>query len=277
MRKLAIPVLAAVALLAGGCVISVADDRCAFSESREATVALDGASRVRVIAEAGALSVEGREGLGEVRVHGTACASHEGLLDDIELTARSSGGVVEVRVRLPRTSGWNRSAHLDLVVEMPRELSLEVDDGSGAMEIHDVAAVKVTDDSGGIEISAVAGDVEIEDDSGEIEVEGVGGDLTIEDDSGSIQVARVAGTVEIVDDDSGGIYIRDVGRDVRIRDDDSGTIEVRNVDGDLWIGDDDSGGIVAEDIRGDFTVERDGSGGIRYERIGGRVSIPDDD
>lgn len=262
------------ALLTAGCV-SWAEE-CRFTAPRDAAIDLDGARAVRVLAGAGSLRIDGRPGLTRVTATGTACASREGLLDDVELVARRAGGDVVIEARFPEARGWSAQMRLDLVIEVPDSLPLEVDDSSGSVEIADVASLRLEDGSGSIWIEGVAGDVTLVDGSGEIDVSRVGGDLVIEDGSGEIEVAGVEGGVEI-EDGSGEIDVRDVGRDVVVEEDGSGGIRVSQVRGNFVVRDDGSGSIDASDVQGDFIVERDGSGSIRHDRIGGRVSVPRED
>src|SRR6185436_19331765 len=108
--------------------IFVDDD---FRSPRSASIAVAGASRARVFARAGSLRIEGRNDLHVVRVTGTARSSSRRLLDEINVTASRVGDAVEVRVELPETTRWGDRALLDLVVELPADLALAVDDSAG--------------------------------------------------------------------------------------------------------------------------------------------------
>ena len=210
-----------------------------YDAQRAATVNAAGATSVRIDARAGQLRVTGRTDLTEVRVRGTARASSRDLLDDIKVEAVRNGNQVEVRAMVPefRDSRWNEHAMLDLVIEVPATLALDVDDSSGDITIESVSAK-----------------VRIEDSSGDIRVRDVG-DVWISDSSGGIDVRGVKGSVDI-DDDS------------------SGEIEVYDVTGSVHIGRDSSGGIDVSRVGGDFVVERDGSGTIDYDGVKGKVDIP---
>ncbi len=205
-----------------------------YSAPREASIAIGDATSVRVVARAGSLSVEGRSDLTEVRATGTAYAAREDELDDIELTATRSGSTVLIEAHIPD----RQQVKLDIVIELPASMALDIEDSSGSIEIRDVAGVEVTDGSGSIMI------------------EGVAGDVTLTDGSGSIEVREVGGRVVIADDGSG-------------------SIEIANVEGDVIVEEDGSGSISAANVGGDFVVQRDGSGGIQYDLISGRVSVPD--
>lgn len=251
MKRLPIA-LALGALLAP--TLALADDDCDYEASRKAVVDADGADTVTLDVDAGSLTVRGVEGLTEVRIHGTACASKERLLEDIQLEARRSGSRVVVKSEIDRELfGWNSEARLDLTLEVPAGIALEIEDGSGSIEIADVGDVEIEDGSGSIEIEN-AGHVRIEDGSGEIDIRGSRG-AWIKDGSGSIYVRRSQG-------------------DVEVREDGSGSITILGVVGNVWIREDGSGSIRVEEVSGDLTVDRDGSGGISWDDVNGRVRVP---
>ena len=252
-RRLLVPFAAASLVWAGA---TTAED-CDYTADRDETIDAAGAELVEIDASAGFLRVHGSEGASQIQVLGEACASSEGLLEDIRLIARRSGDRVQIVADIPENR-WGRStARLDLTVELPSGVEVEIDDGSGEIEVRGVASADIDDGSGEIEVRDIAGDLQIDDGSGEIHVNDVGGEVRISDGSGEIDLRRV-GSVVIEDDGSGEIDIEEVYGDVMVRSDGSGSISVRDVDGD-------------------FTVRRDGSGDIDHEAVAGLVSVPDDD
>lgn len=232
-------------------------ERCEHRAERSATVPAAGADLLRLTAAAGSLRIEGRPGAGEVRVRGVACASSAALLEGIDLEAGRAGDEARVEVRMPEERGGrgDRYARLDLVVEVPATLALDVEDGSGGVEVRGVASLRLRDGSGEVEVAGVAGDVQIEDGSGEIRLSDVRGSVRLDDSSGGIEVRGVQGDVLVERDGSGEIDISGVTRSVRVDRDSSGEIRV-------------------SDVRGDFVVDRDGSGGIRYDDVAGTVRVP---
>lgn len=249
---------AAVVLLGSAALASAADDECEFSEPRQAVLEVGDATELRIDASAGFLRVIGSDDLGQVIVDGTACAARARDLEGIRLETGRRGAHLLVEVDLPDVDwSWNRYARLDLTVRVPSTLALDIEDGSGEIEIRGAGRTRIDDGSGGIDVRDLHGDLTIEDGSGEIDVENVRGRVTVtEDGSGSITIVGVVGDVHIDEDGSGSISIRDVTGSVRIREDGSGSIRVA-------------------DVSGDFIVDRDGSGGISVDRIGGRVETPD--
>ncbi len=250
--KRAIPV-ALCALLSSACTLHLSgySDSCDLTAARDASLEVGDATRVRVTARAGALTIEGRPDLSEVRIAGTACAPSQAELDRIELVTDRSGDDLLIEARTEDTRG-----RLALVIELPDSLVVDVDDSSGSIDVSDVAAVTLDDSSGSITIDRIAGDVRVRDESGSIDIRDVTGNVTVEDDgSGGIDIDGVEGNVTIEDDGSGGIDIRHVRQNV-------------------VVDEDGSGGIHVADIGGDFTVRRDGSGSIRHDRVDERVSTP---
>lgn len=243
-----------------GCSVEVSGsiaDNCKFQQARSATIAVDDAKTLSVIARAGSLRVEGRPGLNEVRVQGTACATSENLVNRVDLRAEKVGDVVRVEAILPSVSFGN-SPMLDLIIEVPETMAARIDDTSGEIEVRRIAGVEVEDDSGSMDLTEIAGPVRISDDSGDIDVRDVTGNVVVKDDG------------------SGGMRIDGVKGDVQIDQDGSGDIDITDVTGSVTIDEDGSGSIDVDEIQGDFTVRRDGSGDIHYRNVAGRTAIPKD-
>lgn len=234
---------------------------CTYEAERKVALGASASQWLRLDAGSGSLKVEGREGLDQVQAVARACASDEAYLDDLQLTLQREGGDLALEAHYPDRShfrGWrgNDYARLDLVVLVPKDMSVDVDDSSGDMDISGTGALRIDDSSGGISVRGASGPVSIDDSSGGIDVADIAGDLTIDDGSGGIDVRGVEGVVRLRDG-SGSIRVEQVRRDVVVEDDGSGSITVR-------------------DVQGDFQVQDDGSGDIRYSGIAGTVDIPRD-
>ncbi|HSG06724.1 MAG TPA: hypothetical protein VLA36_00100 [Longimicrobiales bacterium] len=232
---------------------------CDFEVERRVRVSASATQLLRLHAGSGELSVEGREGLDGVQAVGRACASDQAYLADLQLTVDRVGDDIVLSAHYPDRSGgssWrgNDYARLDLVVEIPMNMAVDLEDSSGSMEIRGTGALTIDDSSGDIGVVDAAGSVTIDDSSGEIRVEGVRGDVEIDDGSGEITLSDVTGSVRLRDG-SGAVNVRKVTRDVVVDRDGSGSISVR-------------------DVGGDFQVRADGSGGIRYSGVAGAVDVP---
>lgn len=231
-----------------------------YSSPRNADVRVDGAKSIRIVAAAGILKVEGRSGLNEVHVRGTAKSDRKNLLDGIKLIAERRGDEIYIKADMPdeERDNWrdNWNMVLDLVIEVPSSLPLDVDDGSGSAEFNNTGAIRLDDGSGEIVVRNAHGDVKISDGSGTITIEGVQGSVRVSDGSGEIRARDVTGNFIVEEDGSGDIDVTGVGGEMRVESDGSGSIDV-------------------DRISGDFVVERDGGGSIHYDTVKGRVSIPE--
>lgn len=229
-----------------------------YTAPRNALVDAAGARSVEVEAAAGSLRIEGKAGLRQVQVTGTARSSSQRFLSEIRLIAERRGDVVFIKADMP--DGWgsfrdNFSGALDLVIQVPQGINAEVSDGSGDAKVFNVGALEASDGSGDFSVDG-AGSVRITDGSGNLRIENVGGDVRVSDGSGEIDVRNVTGSFTVETDGSGSIMATDVRGSVIVENDGSGEIEVNK-------------------IGRDFRVENKGSGSIDYSSVSGQVNIPD--
>lgn len=242
--------------------LSLQADDCKFSTEIDQTLDLSDSEELAVLAAAGDLRIRGVSGTNEARIRGKLCASKERWLTDSGITT-SGGKRAEVSVELNgEQSNWSllgrNYLYLDLELEVPEHLALDIKDSSGDMDISGVGAVSVRDSSGDIEIEDATGPILVFDSSGDIELTDIQNDVTVESDSsGDIRGTDIEGAVLVVSDSSGDIKFRDVGTSFIVERDSSGDIS-------------------ANRIGGDFRVERDSSGEIDYRDVSGNVEIPDD-
>lgn len=214
----------------------------AFETTKSLNLPAQGIKRVEIEAGAGSLTVAGREGLTAIEVKAEIVARHVGdedmdgfLKDRVELTLEKRGDVAVLVSRIGdriRLFSLGDDAVINLTVSVPKDMPLEIDDGSGSIVVEDLAAVKIDDGSGSIRVDRIAGEVKIDDGSGGIEIDDVKGDVSVDDGSGEILIRRVGGTVT-VDDGSGSIEIKDVEKDVRLVRTGSGGVDVSNVKGQV--------------------------------------------
>lgn len=246
------PITVASTALLVGCTAHRFDNTAQRSGVAEAA----GVTSVRMTAGAGWLRVTGRPGLTQIRVSGIAHASSETFLKQIRLTVTRSGSVVEISAQVPdEPQSIGQAAALDLSVEVPATIALNITDQSGETIIHNVGPLTIVDNGGGLEIEGVTGDLDVTDGAGELQVSDVNGQVYIRDGAGAIYVSNVHGSVHIPKDGSGEIQISDV-------------------TGDLTIGAKESGEVSARDVGGNFIVDAQGSGSVEYHGIRGRVSVP---
>jgi len=238
-------------------------DMCKFEKKIDQTLDVSNSEILLISAAAGDLDIIGVSGSDQAVIRGRVCASKESWLEQSEVITRT-GKRAEVSVNLPDTDGgWssfgNNYAWIDLRIEVPQNLALDVKDSSGDMHLTNIAAVQIKDSSGDIEIESARGTLSISDSSGDIEIDGAEDDVTIESDSsGDIDAVDINGSVLVVSDSSGDIEVSRVRDNVVVERDSSGDIRVNDVDGD-------------------FRVLKDGSGDIRSKNVKGEVDIPGKD
>jgi DUF4097 and DUF4098 domain-containing protein YvlB len=215
-----------------------ADD--GYEEERELTLDSRGIDMLNIDNGAGSMDIRGVSGASEITVTATVLVpgrnddkARKKIEDELVLTLEKKSDVAVLKAYFDEGGFFNfgDSPSVSLVVSMPEGMHLEVDDGSGSIEINNVRGdVMLDDGSGSIDMTEVGGEVEIDDGSGSISVRTVGGDISINDGSGSIKVRGVAGTVT-VDDGSGSIDVSDVEEDLIIVEDGSGGLDFSNIAG----------------------------------------------
>ncbi|HZF73820.1 MAG TPA: hypothetical protein VEZ51_10335, partial [Gemmatimonadaceae bacterium] len=105
-----------------------------YTAPRNASVDAAGAKTVEVEAAGGILRVEGKPGLRQIQVTGTARASSPRLLNEIKLIAERRGDRVFIKADMPDDNGWRDddwSVGLDLVIQVPQGINADISDGSG--------------------------------------------------------------------------------------------------------------------------------------------------
>ena len=74
----------------------------------------------------------------------------------------------------------DQDARINLEIEIPDNINLDIVDGSGSISIQDLKAdIRIDDDTGSITMKNVSGEVRIEDSSGSIAIEETTGDIII--------------------------------------------------------------------------------------------------
>lgn len=230
-------------------------DMCRYSAERHASLETAGATRVVINARAGDLAVRPATG-SSVVAQGKACVSQQEFLPQTNVTVRREGSTLRVDVQVPdEMKGFGIFyATLDLTVDVPAALPVEITDSSGDLEAHDLEVTKVTDSSGDVVLRQVRSDVEIWDSSGDVRVEGAAGRVTVRDSSGDVVI--------------------DGAKDVDIPNDSSGDITITHVAGSVRIEQDSSGDIRVADVGRDFTLVSDSSGEVKVSRVRGQVTLP---
>jgi hypothetical protein len=235
-------------------------DWCKYENDINLTLDVSDSDVLAIAAVAGDLEITGVPGTSEAVIHGKVCASKESWLENASIETQG-GERAQINVLLPKTDNdWSLSISnylsIDLRIEVPEDLLLDVKDSSGDMLLNNIAGGQLQDSSGDIEINDANGAIVLKDSSGDIDIDQLNGDLTVESDS------------------SGDIYAKNIQGEVLVKRDSSGDIRVAHVSDSVIVERDSSGDIRADDVGGDFRVYKDGSGGIHSSDIKGETEIP---
>ena len=240
-------------LILPGCVIHVGANASSADVNIEEKLTLNSADikTLEIDAGAGFLIVNGNKQATSIDVDADIYTTDD---KDYELTLTRKGdkAVLVAKHSSVRIS-WGDSPKINVTVSVPDSIALDIDDGSGSIDVNNINSnVDIKDGSGSLNVKNIQGNLNIDDGSGSLEVANVSGDVEIEDGSGSMFVTDISGSVN-VDDGSGEMVLHHIGGTVVI-DDGSGSIEVKDAGG-LKITESGSGGVNIKEIRGEVDVD----------------------
>lgn len=256
--------------LLSGCIVIASPSHADVHNKKELTLTADTLKKLDIEAGAGGLIIQGSENATEITVIADIYTSSKHT-SSYELELSESGAIAYLIAKSNSSGSWiGSSPHIDLVVTVPAKMMLEVNDGSGDIEITNIGgAINLKDGSGSLSIKQVQSPVTIVDGSGGIELANIFGGVDIEDGSGSITLTDISGDLSI-DDGSGSIYARGVSGNANINDG-SGSLTVKQVSGIVTL-DDGSGDIEVEDAGG-LKIIDSGSGGLKVSNVKGDFEI----
>lgn len=238
--------------ISAGCTLRKMD----HSANREARIPIAGATVLKLNVGAGYLRVEGHSGITDVAVSGIAHAASSEAVEAIQLSTRRVADTIFVTCTIPSaTHGAGTAPSLDVTIQLPSTLALQVSDSNGESVFRNVAALRIAHGDGGLDVDSVAGD------------------LDIIDGGGDLMVANVTGNVHIIDG-AGSIYLTNINGSVSIPQDGSGEVQLVSISGDVTVGTKRSGEVAARGVGGNLAVTANGSGSIEYRDVKGRVSVP---
>lgn len=236
-----------------GCIINVNAAGMPDLDHQQRELTLDSQDLQGLIAETGAGSLEiiGVEGLTQIKLVADIYSNKDSNDSKLILTLEKKANKAKLKADFEQNGFNNYSSYIDLKLQVPANLALDIDDGSGA-----------------ILISKMTADINVKDGSGELIING-GNNVSIDDGSGDIEVSKISGNLTI-DDGSGAIKVTDIRGNIAI-DDGSGNIEVANVQSAVTITDG-SGNINVFNTKG-LTILAAGSGDVTFNKIDGPVSM----
>jgi hypothetical protein len=243
-------------MLLNACVIHVGNSHAEDDlkhQQRQLQLSAPGITELKAETEAGDLKIIGVKGLSQIEVSADLYSS-ETRPFTLSLEKQGSAAVLKAVGGSCIGICTGSSAYADLVVKVPADLALTLEDGSGDVTIEGLSSdLVMTDGSGNLTVQG-GGNLVLEDGSGNLSLTQFSGNLSIEDGSGDVLIQQVAGSV-LLEDGSGDIDIQQIKAMVSISDG-SGDIRVQQ-----------SGG---------FTLLDDGSGDLKIDQINGPVSLNKD-
>ncbi|QQX80196.1 hypothetical protein JK628_22465 [Shewanella sp. KX20019] len=250
MKLLSSLFAAAIALTLSGCIINVNGAHAGPMDHQKKTIKIEAAGIDTLVADTGAgdLKIQGVVGLTQITVIADIYTYGDIKAD---LTLDKKGSNAKLVAEFDSNINFSRSPYIDLTIQVPADMMLKLEDGSGDIEISNVTA-----------------NIQLEDGSGDLSIQG-GNNLNIIDGSGSVSISNTTGTLTL-EDGSGSINLNGIGGDTNI-DDGSGDMTVTNVNGHVVI-DDGSGDIEVDNTKG-LSIVDSGSGDLSVDNINGSVSM----
>jgi hypothetical protein len=209
----------------------------------------------------------------------------EELLEKAEILFERRGDRLVVERKKEKSLGISELTKgyvsIDIEVALPADIALEIDTGSGDVEVADREAMLIIDTgSGDVETGVAGSGLDVNTGSGDVEVETARHDVRIKTGSGDVLVGGLGGKA-FIGTGSGDVVVRKVAGDVSV-DTGSGDIEISNsvgsVSGDTGSGDVEflhhTGGADISTSSGDITLGLDGGeGDISISTGSGEVDI----
>ncbi|WP_233010567.1 DUF4097 family beta strand repeat-containing protein [Rheinheimera faecalis] len=243
-------------LLLSACVIHVGNSSAAEDLKHEQLhLHLNAAdlTELKAETEAGDLKIIGVKGASQIEVTADLYSSEDRPFT-LSLEKQGSAAVLKSVGGSCIGMCTGSSAYADLIVKVPAELALALEDGSGD-----------------ISIEGLSSDLVIEDGSGNLTVQG-GRNLVLEDGSGNVSLTQLTGNLT-VEDGSGDLFIQQIAGAVLVEDG-SGDTDIQQVKGMVSVSD--GSGDIRVQQAGGFTLLDDGSGELKIDQINGPVSLNKD-
>lgn len=226
-----------------------------LSFEQEVSIAKKDAKAVTIDVGSGSLKVRG-EDIDEIRVMAKVYSKKYSNLEDLQesftenvifdIQHKGSNIVFQAKNKKKLFNFSSSDISIDVELVMPHSMHLDVDDGSGSIDIANInGMLEIDDGSGSLVIHNIGANVTIDDGSGSIEMNNVTGDVRIDDGSGQLKLTDINGSVYI-EDGSGEINITGVSNNVTL-DDGSGSVKIVDLAGDFKLIDDGSGSIYVND------------------------------
>ena len=240
-----------------------AADGCKYQAPRNAALDLTGIHTLVVDIGSHNLHLNGTPGF-TGQLSGRACASSQDRLNELRVTQRREGDRLILTAE-SNSSNWSMSlfglsryAYMDLHVDVPANLPVELAVGSGDADVVGIARLSSRTGSGDLHVHGISGRFDAQVGSGDIEADGIG----------EIHVASIG---------SGDFRATGVRNDVQIGSIGSGSADLIKVGGNVIVDSIGSGDLSVDGVAHDLHVGKVGSGDVSHNGVAGHVDIPRED
>ena len=252
-------------------------NECQFSAERNLDIDSAGLQALRMELGSSDLHVQGDAAANKIEVHGKACASEQGWLDELQIEQHRDGNKIVVKAA-PRPSHngvfGKHYAYIDFIVHVPASLAVEVESGSGDTHAADIASLAYHSGSGDLNLNQVAGAVTVTVGSGDVVASHLGSFKLDHAGSGDMRISDVRGEVAIGHVGSGDLSFSEVRGSVRAESIGSGDFVADKISGDVYVGSIGSGDVTVKTVGGNLTVRSSGSGDVHHSGIAGKIDVP---
>ncbi len=255
---------------------------CRYSAPRNAALDLNGVHAIVVELGRHDLHLNGTAAA-NAKLGGRACASSRERLPALQVRQRREGDRLVLSAEGDTDSntfsffGFSRYAYLDLQLDVPSNLPVEVAVGSGDAWVRNVAQFKTTVGSGDVEVNGARARFEAKVGSGDIKADDVGETHVTSIGSGDLTLKQVHGNVTVGSVGSGDFVAENVQGNVKIDSVGSGDATARTVGGSVEVGSIGSGDLHVDGVARDLHVASVGSGDVEHSHVTGKVDIPKQD
>ena len=237
-------------------------DECRFEAPRDASLDMTGIHTIVIDIGHHTLHVNGSTS-GASKIHGRACASSTDRLAELQITQHREGDRLFISTADNHNVNFfglfgSHYGYLDLQMEIPNSVAVELDVGSGDAFVSNVAQLDAGVGSGDLDVNSVRGSFAAHVGSGDIKAHDVGETHVTSIGSGDFTANLVRGNLSIGSIGSGDADLRAVGGNVDVQSIGSGDLRVNGVARDLH-------------------VASVGSGDVDHVAVAGKVDIPRSD
>ena len=269
--------LIAIALLLAPALAHAED--CRYSAPRSAMYDLNGVHTIVIVLGRHELHLNGTTAT-TAKLGGRACASSPERLAGLQIKQHREGDRLILSAESDTDSnffsifGFSRYAYLDLQLDIPAGMPVEVEVGSGDAWVRNVAQLKAGVGSGDLDAQGVRGRFDAHVGSGEIKANNVGPTNVSSVGSGEVKLGQVRGDATVGSVGSGDFTAVGVNGSVAINSVGSGDATARNVGGNVSVGSIGSGDLHVNGVAHDLHVASVGSGDVEHTGVSGKVDIP---